>query len=84
MQHLSTESEIIKICCKAATEAWPIMGPKYKDYLYLDEFRYSGIYEVTYYESKEVGVKIWIRNRQNSPKGPRGLAEKLIVRLVES
>ena len=57
--------------------------PKYKDYLSLDEFWYSGIYEVAYYESREVGVQIRIRNNQKPPKMPKGLADKSIIRLAE-
>ena len=55
---------------------------KYKDYLYLDELRYSGVYDVTYYESKEAGVQIWIRNRQKPSKGSKGKSDKSIGRLV--
>ena len=29
------------------------------------------------------GVPIWIRNRQKTPKGPQGLADRSIVRLVD-
>ena len=36
--------------------------------IYLDEFQYSGVDEVTNYESRKVGVQIRIRNRQKTPK----------------
>ena len=56
MQHLSTESETIigedDLWSKACPQAYD-GRPKYKD---LDEFRYSGAYEITYYESRELGV----------------------------
>ena len=51
--------------------------------LYFGEFQYLGVSEVTYYESREVGVQIRIRNRQKPPKGQQGLADKSIVRLLE-
>ena len=51
--------------------------------LCLDEFRYSGAYEVTDYEPRELGVQIRIRNRRKPPKKPKNLAEKSIVRRVE-
>ena len=61
------------------------MRAKYKDYLYLDEFRYSGFDEVTDYKSKEGRIQIRIRNRQKPPTGlkTKGLADKLIVKRVE-
>ena len=51
--------------------------------LYLDEFRYSGVYEVTDYESREIRVQIRIRNHQESPKRPKDLVDQSIVSRVE-
>ena len=47
-------------------------GSKCKDYLYLDKFRYSEIYEVNDYKSREVRVEIRIFNRRKPSKGPKG------------
>ena len=41
------------------------------------------VYEVTYYESREVGLQIRILNCQKLPKVLKGFADKSIVRLVE-
>ena len=49
---------------------------RFGEMLYLDEFRYSGVYDITDYESREVGVQIRIRNRQKPTKRPKDLADK--------
>ena len=53
---------------------------QFGEMLYLDEFRYSGVHEVADYESREVEVQIRIFNRYKLPKGPKELADKLIIR----
>ena len=83
MQRVSIESETkIKIWGKTGPQP-DYGGSKFKKYLYLDEFRYSGIYEIADYESREVRVQIRIRNRQKSPKGPQGFTDRPIVRLIK-
>ena len=58
MQRLSSQSgTIIEMC----NNVWN-GGPKYKGYIYLDEFWYSGAYEITFYESREVEIQIQIHN----------------------
>ena len=44
--------------------------------LYLDDFRYLGVDEVTDYEFREAGVQNRNRNRQKPPKGPKDLTDK--------